>query len=116
MTKWHYCTGKFDSSEELLPKGLEPLGKLGWELVCLEKTNAVAQAELHKWFAVFKRPAKVEIRKEILYGVGGFWFAVGLLLVVAGFHQWTLPFNLSLIGLGFTLIGLSLMFWDKAKS
>lgn len=58
---------------------------------------------------------RVRIKKRILYGVGGFWFGFGGFLVINGFYQWELPFNVSLLGLGFTLIGLSFMFWDKAK-
>jgi len=57
MTKWHYCTASSDSLDELLAE-LKTLGELGWELICLEKINTVTQAELHKWFAVFKRPAE----------------------------------------------------------
>ena len=54
-------------------------------------------------------------RLSILWGVGGFWFAVGLFVFIAAFVPWKPAFDVSLFGLGLTLIGLSLMFWDKAK-
>ena len=59
---------------------------------------------------------RIKIRKGILYGVGGFWFGFGGFLVIDGLYQWKLPFDASLLGLGLTLIGLSYIFWGKAKS
>ncbi len=54
MNKWDYHVRYLyltSFNEELNLEGQE-----GWELIYLEKINTVGQAELDKWFAVFKKP------------------------------------------------------------
>jgi hypothetical protein len=60
MTKWHYCTGCFDSlkSDEFF-SSLKSLGELGWELVYFGKVPGIRMRR--QWFAIFKRPVIGEL-------------------------------------------------------
>ena len=49
MNKWQYAA-KFFTQEELgYPDTLNDLGKLGWELMALERTG------IHEYVAIFKK-------------------------------------------------------------
>jgi hypothetical protein len=55
MSQWQYHIEKYTLKELADPDYLDSLGKLGWELIFLDRLSGTRSGIQMKWLAVFKK-------------------------------------------------------------